>query len=64
MNILLLPFRALEFFKHRIKNLCASATRNLAPPEMLYFHTHNYKHFKEHIPMPFTLAVYRSVSAP
>jgi ubiquinone/menaquinone biosynthesis C-methylase UbiE len=64
MNISLLPFRALEYFKHRILNLFASASGKAAPAKMLYFHAHNYDHFKNNMPMPFTLAVWRSISVP
>lgn len=64
MNVTLLPFRAFEFFRHRIKALFAKAAGQSKPQKMLYFHAHPYEYFKANMPMPFKLAVWRVVSVP
>lgn len=64
INVTLVPFRAFEFFKHRIKTLFAEAAGKGKPQKMLYFYAHPYEYFIKNMPMPFKLAVWRSVSVP
>jgi len=64
MNISLLPFRAIEFFRHRILNLLAKLSGQKKETKMLYFHAHNYEYFKENIPFSFELHSWRSISVP
>ncbi len=64
MNVTLLPFRAIEFIRHRIRGLFAKASGKGKATKMLYFHAHPYEYFKANMPMPFKLAVWRVVSVP
>ncbi len=64
MNVSLLPFRAIEFFKHKILGLFARLAGKKSAPKMLYFYTHPYPYFKENLTMGFKLGVWRSISVP
>jgi ubiquinone/menaquinone biosynthesis C-methylase UbiE/uncharacterized protein YbaR (Trm112 family) len=64
MNISLLPFRGVEFIRHRLRRLGAKARGKKQAEKLLYFHAHNYEYFKKNIPVPFKLLCWRSVSVP
>ncbi|MFZ1529713.1 MAG: class I SAM-dependent methyltransferase [Ferruginibacter sp.] len=64
MNISLLPFRGVEFIRHRLRNLSAKAAGKGKATKMLYFYAHPYEYFKQHLSVPFKLACWRSVSVP
>ena len=64
MNISLLPFRGVEFIRHRLRNLFAKASGKQKASKMLYFYAHPYEYFKQNLPMPFKLACWRSISVP
>jgi ubiquinone/menaquinone biosynthesis C-methylase UbiE len=64
MNIALLPFRGYEFIKNRFKNVFSKVSGKGKPERMLYFYAHNYDYFREHLPMPFKLVCWRSISVP
>ncbi len=64
MNISLLPFRGVEFIRNRLKSMVSKAAGKGEPAKMLYFHAHNYEYFKKHLPIPFKLACWRSISVP
>lgn len=62
MNISLLPFRAIEFVKGRVRKVFTKVTGK--ETSMLYFHAHPYEYFREKVPVPFKLGVWRSLSVP
>lgn len=64
MNISLLPFRAVEFFRHRFNRLFAKMSGSKKPLKILYFYAHNYEYFKKNLPMSFKLVCWRAVSVP
>lgn len=64
MNLSLLPFRGLQYIGNKIKKATSKISGKGAPAKMLYFHAHPYEYFKKHLPVPFELKVWRSVSVP
>ena len=64
MNISLLPFRGIEFIRNKVKNIFSRASGKGDAPKMLYFYAHPYEYFKKHLPIPFKLRVWRSISVP
>ncbi|MBX2939634.1 MAG: class I SAM-dependent methyltransferase [Ferruginibacter sp.] len=63
MNISLLPFRGFAYIRNKIKDAFSGA-QGKKPSRMLYFYAHPYDYFKQHLPMPFQLACWRSISVP
>lgn len=63
MNIALLPFRAVEFFRHRLNRLFAGMKGKKAE-KLLYFYAHDYEYFRKNLPVPFRLVCWRSISVP
>ncbi|MGC4233797.1 MAG: class I SAM-dependent methyltransferase [Niabella sp.] len=64
MNISLLPFRGIEFIRHRLRNLRAKAAGKGKASKKLYFYAHPYEYFKKNLPISFDLACWRSISVP
>ncbi|MBX2888718.1 MAG: class I SAM-dependent methyltransferase [Ferruginibacter sp.] len=64
MNLSLLPFRGVQYIGNKIKKAASKISGKAAPAKMLYFHAHPYEYFKKHLPVPFELKVWRSVSVP
>ncbi|MEQ1587515.1 MAG: methyltransferase domain-containing protein [Cyclobacteriaceae bacterium] len=64
MNLTLLPFRAYEYFRQRLRRLFSRVNGKGEPTKMLYFYTHPYSYFVDNLPFKFELAVWRSVSVP
>lgn len=64
MNLTLLPIRAVEFIRHRLRNLAAKLSGKGKASKMLYFHAHNYDHFKRNLTIPFKVVCWRSISVP
>lgn len=64
MNLALLPFRAIEYFRQRLRSVFSKVSGKGEPAKMLYFYTHPYSYFVNNLPFPFKLFVWRSVSVP
>lgn len=64
MNISLLPFRGIEFIRHRLRGLAAKAAGKNKASKNLYFFAHPYEYFKKHLDIPFKLVSWRSISVP
>jgi ubiquinone/menaquinone biosynthesis C-methylase UbiE/uncharacterized protein YbaR (Trm112 family) len=64
MNVSLLPFRGVEFIRHRLRRVFAKASGKKDADKMLYFYAHNYEYFKQNLPVPFKLKCWRSISVP
>lgn len=63
MNVSLLPFRGFAYIRNKIKAIVSGA-QGKKPSKMLYFYAHPYEYFKQHLPIPFKLACWRSISVP
>ncbi|MEP6675796.1 MAG: methyltransferase domain-containing protein [Ferruginibacter sp.] len=64
MNITLLPFRGVEYIRHRLRDLFTKASGKDKASRMLYFHAHNYEYFKKNLGVPFKLVCWRAISVP
>ena len=64
MNMSLLPFRGVEFIRHRLRGMAAKAAGKDKASKNLYFFAHPYEYFKKHLDIPFKLVSWRSVSVP
>lgn len=63
MNLSLLPFRAVEFIRNQARKIISKISGKQTR-DMLYFHSHPYEYFRDHVPVPFKVAVWRSLSVP